>query len=65
MPLFLRAGCEANSLIDFRVLRGQCFRFEEFGEPVLQIPGTAISEAEVLVQESQRAAIAANLQTFF
>ena len=50
-------------------ISGSCGReflgFEEFGKSVLQVPGTAVGEAEILVQKSQRAALPANLQTFF
>ena len=50
-------------------ISGSCGRqllcFEEFGESVLQVPGTAVGEAKVLMQEGQRAALPANLQTFF
>ncbi len=63
--LFLCAIHEENGLFDIRVLRSQFFRFEEFGESAFQISGAAVSEAEVLVQQSQRAAVPANLQTFF
>ena len=63
--LLLSALRKANRLVDLRVLRAEFFRFNEFGESVLQIPGAAIGQSEVLVQESQSAAVPTNLEALF